>query len=150
MECEMCGKKSERLRKVKIDSAIMSVCQKCEKFGTPLENMRVQSHSPPQSSPQQVFIPAPRPPVRHVPGTRPKNFKSKKDSDIENMEIVPEYPEMIKSARAKIGISQEEMADKLKEKRTLIAAIERGSIKPDIKTARKIENLLSISLIEKV
>ena len=150
MECELCGQKSERLKKVKIDSAVMSVCPKCEKFGIPIENMRVQSTSPPQKSTPPVFIHQ----IKHVQkisgGNHPKSFRKKKDSDIENLEIVPEFSDLIKSARAKIGISQDEMADKIKEKRTVISAIERGSIKPDIKTARKLESLLNISIVEKI
>ena len=150
MECELCGQKSERLKKVKIDSAIMSVCQKCEKFGIPLENMRVQNVSPPQKSATPVFIPQARAVPKVTGGNHSRNFHKKKDSDIENLEIVPDFNELIKSARTNIGISQEEMADRMKEKRTLIAAIERGSIKPDIKTARKFESLLNINIVEKI
>ena len=150
MECELCGQKSERLKKVKIDSAIMSVCQKCEKFGIPLENMRVQNVASPQKPTTPIFIPQGRPMPKMTGGNQSRNFRRKRDSDIENLEIVPDFNELIKSARTKIGISQDEMADRIKEKRTLIAAIERGSIKPDIKTARKLESLLNINIVEKI
>jgi len=38
-----------------------------------------------------------------------------------------------------MGLSQEELANKLQEKKNLIAKIEREEIKPDKHTARKIE-----------
>ncbi|MCL6014706.1 MAG: multiprotein bridging factor aMBF1 [Candidatus Thermoplasmatota archaeon] len=145
MECELCGKKTDHLKKVKIDGAVMAVCSNCEKFGTPLENYRnkpvvksVSSYSLTNTSTQPVFIPQQKP--RKKPG---------RETDIDELEIVPDYAVLIRETREKTGLTQDEFAAKIKEKRTSIAAIERGSLKPDIKTARKIELFLKIKLVEK-
>ncbi|EQB69603.1 MAG: hypothetical protein AMDU5_GPLC00003G0153 [Thermoplasmatales archaeon Gpl] len=145
MECELCGKKTDHLKKVKIDGAVMAVCSDCEKFGTPLENYRnkpviksVSSNSQSNISAQPVFIPQQKP-----------RKKTTKEADIDELEIVPDYAVLIRETREKTGMTQDEFAAKIKEKRTSIAAIERGSLKPDIKTARKIELFLKIKLVEK-
>ncbi|MCL4344943.1 MAG: multiprotein bridging factor aMBF1 [Candidatus Thermoplasmatota archaeon] len=142
MECEMCGARVDKLKKIKVDGAILSVCQKCERFGTPVESMRVYDDRGSKGS-TQVNVP-----VKPVIIQRKPNRTRNSEKEIESLEIVPEYAEVIRLAREKTGMSQDEMADKLREKRTLISAIERGGIKPDIKTARKIENLLKIKILE--
>ncbi|MGP6207588.1 multiprotein bridging factor aMBF1 [Cuniculiplasma sp. SKW3] len=142
MECEMCGSKVDKLRKIKVDGAILSVCQKCERFGTPVESLRVYEDPLPKNQMSTNVQ------VKPVIINRKVNRKKGIDKDIESLEIVPDYAEIIRLAREKTGMSQDEMADKLREKRTVISAIERGGIKPDIKTARKIENLLKIKILE--
>ena len=145
MECELCGKKTDHLKKVKIDGAVMAVCSDCEKFGIPLENYRnkpvinsISTHSRSSISAKPVFIPQQKP-----------RKKVTKEADIDELEIVPDYAVLIRETREKTGMTQDEFAAKIKEKRTSIAAIERGSLKPDIKTARKIELFLKIKLVEK-
>jgi putative transcription factor len=144
MECELCGKKVEHLRKTKIDGAIMAVCQNCEKFGTPIDKFRVNpSAKVPESKP--VFVNTAPQKVYHSQPLK----RRQPVINVDEMEIVPEFAEIIKESREKTGLTQDEFAAKLKEKRTSIAAIERGSLKPDIKTARKIEAFLKVKLLEK-
>ena len=145
MECELCGKKADHVKKVKIDGAVMAVCSNGEKFGTPIENYRnkpiTRSATPTTSTStpvQPLFIAKPKP-------TR----KFKRETDIDELEIVPDFAALIRESREKTGLTQDEFAAKIKEKRTSIAAIERGSLKPDIKTARKIELFLKIKIVEK-
>ena len=145
MECELCGKKTDHLKKVKIDGAVMAVCSDCEKFGTPLENYRNSHIAKKVQSAPTVQVNIRQPPMH--PRTPVK--RTKKDVNIEELEIVPDFAEIIRLSREGIGLSQEEFAAKIKEKRTSIAAIERGSLKPDIKTARKIELFLKVKLVEK-
>ena len=57
---------------------------------------------------------------------------------------------MIKKRREEMGLSQEELANKLQEKKNLIAKIEREEIKPDKYTARKIEKLMGVRILEKI
>lgn len=146
MECELCGKKADRLKKVRIDGAIMAVCPQCEHFGTPLENYRNTITAGPRSfvtnnSGIRVIIP------RQNTHSTPR--KTNKKIDIDKMEIDPEYSSIIRAGRERMGISQDDFAAKIKEKRTLIAGIERGSLKPDLKTAKKIEVFLKVKLVEK-
>ncbi|MGP6293229.1 multiprotein bridging factor aMBF1 [Caldiplasma sukawensis] len=144
----MCGQNVPKTRKVRIDGAILSVCPKCEKFGTPIEEYRTSYES------EQVPIPQKKVSAVNNATQVKSNLKNKHKSseklDIESLEIVPDYNIIIRETREKMGISQEELADKLKEKRTLIYSIERGKIKPDIKLAKKLETFLKVKIIEKV
>ena len=47
-----------------------------------------------------------------------------------------------------MSLTQEELALKMMEKKHVLANIERGDLKPDIRTARKLEKLLKITLLE--
>jgi transcriptional regulator with XRE-family HTH domain len=49
-------------------------------------------------------------------------------------------------ARKKKGISQEELAEKLRTKGPVVGRYERDEMKPSIETAAKIANLLDVSL----
>ncbi len=146
MECELCGKKVERLKKVRIDGAIMAVCPQCEHFGTPLENYRNTITTASRTSVANnsgIKVTLPKPSTHSAPR------KMTKKIDIDEMEIDPEYSSIIRAGRERLGISQDDFAAKIKEKRTLIAGIERGSLKPDLKTAKKIETFLKVKLVEK-
>ena len=46
MDCEMCGKSVPRLSKVRIDGAVLNVCDSCAKFGTPAESIRTSFSKP--------------------------------------------------------------------------------------------------------
>ncbi len=146
MECELCGKKVDRVKRVKIDGAVMGVCSECEHFGTPLENYRntvttnAGTHVIRNS---EIHVSIPRAPARKAVK------RGDRSMNIDDMEIDPEYSRIIREGREKMNISQDDFAAKIKEKRTLIAGIERGSLKPDIKTAKKIENFLKVKIIEK-
>jgi len=52
--------------------------------------------------------------------------------------------------RQKRGWSQKELAKKVNEKKSLIANIERGKMRPDYKVIRKLEKWLDIELEEEV
>ncbi len=152
MECEMCGKNYDHLKKVRVDKAIMAVCPSCEHFGTPLENYRnvpVYSTKSKSEPAPKIVVNLPKANLKPLPYKKNSGTRKNVIKNVDEVEIIPEYAEIIRLGREKLGISQEDFASKIKEKRTLIAGIERGSLKPDIKTARKIENFLRIKLIEK-
>jgi putative transcription factor len=64
--------------------------------------------------------------------------------------IVANYSKIIKSAREKTGLKQEELAKKIAEKESVIHKLESGIMKPDIPLARKLEKFLRITLVESV
>lgn len=145
MDCEMCGKKVPHLEKVRIEGAVLNVCDSCAKLGTPAESIRTRfsttsahSNIEPIKMPQKRIV---------VPPSRPFSKRKRRD-DIEKLDVVPEYAELIKSARSKLSMTQDELAAKLLEKKNVISSIERGDLLPEIKTARKLERLLNIKLLE--
>lgn len=142
MQCEMCGKTVQKTERVMVDGVVLQVCDSCSKFGKKIEVRKVE---------QVVRY---RAPAQHSTGynvvkkqTRPPKNQ---DREIENLEIVPEYPELIRSARDRLSWTQEELAAKLLEKKNVIAKLERGEFMPSLKLARKIEKLLDIKLVETI
>ena len=62
--------------------------------------------------------------------------------------ITPDYSELIKKKREKLGLKQEELAKKIAEKESIIHKIESGQFEPSVELARKLEKFLNIKLIE--
>ncbi|ELZ69785.1 XRE family transcriptional regulator [Haloferax sp. ATCC BAA-644] len=63
-------------------------------------------------------------------------------------EIATDYDDRIRQARESRGLSQEELAQSLNEKASLIRKLERGDIMPPDSVRKKIERKLDISLVE--
>ncbi|MHB1492516.1 MAG: multiprotein bridging factor aMBF1 [Thermoplasmataceae archaeon] len=147
MECEMCGKKAQRLTKIRIDGAILSVCDDCSRFGTPLTSLR--AHDTKKVDFQgQVTLQVKERPVIIGKARSPQKIRRDGRKADEELEIVPDYFQIIKDAREKMSLTQEELALKMMEKKHVLANIERGDLKPDMRTARKLEKLLKITLLE--
>ncbi|MCW6158039.1 MAG: multiprotein bridging factor aMBF1 [Thermoplasmatales archaeon] len=143
MNCELCGKVMDRYHEVIIDGVKMRVCQDCAKYGKEVTKKpaAVQREPIPQNTVQRnnfIHVPPP-PPRRKTPGTV-------EDTD----EPIIDFGHMIKKRREEMGLSQEQLANKLQEKKNLIAKIEREEIKPDKHTARKIEKLMGVRILEKI
>jgi len=68
----------------------------------------------------------------------------------EDYELIEDYGFKIKSAREKLGLTQSELASKLKIKVSLLKKIEAGKITPTPDLIRKLEKSLNIRLTEKV
>lgn len=129
MACDMCGKEVEnsKLFYAKVEGTMLRICDGCTKFGKivkRVEEERVQVKQ------QARFIP-------------------KSEEEIEDM-IVEDYAQLIKLAREKKGIKQEDFAKQINEKESLIHKIETGHMEPNIKLANKIEQFLGIHLVEEV
>lgn len=145
-ECEMCGKKIQKSNRIRIDGAILEVCDDCAKFGVPVESKKPVVVR--QPSREQVFVPTRRE-IQHVVKSAPRKPPVKKD-DIENLYLVEGFAEIIKEAREKLSWTQDDLAKKIMEKKNVLSNIERGAMSPDVKTARKLEKLLDIKLLEEL
>jgi putative transcription factor len=95
-----------------------------------------------ESSPQRRPQPA-RTPAK-------SRQKSRSGPTIEEMELIEDYAKVIRSARQKRGLSQEELAQKVGERVSTLQSIEAGRLKPTRKTLRGLERELEISLLEHV
>lgn len=147
MECEMCGRKIDKSHKVRIDNAILNVCDSCSKFGMPVESKRSYNSLAAAGEKQYtVKMPEKRPVQVQQPYKKQKKPRREK-IDYESMEIVDDYADLIKEAREKLSWTQEDLAKKILERKNVLSNIERGELMPDIKTARKLEKLLGIKLI---
>lgn len=63
-------------------------------------------------------------------------------------EIATDYDDRIRNARESRGLSQEELANDLNEKASLIRKLERGDTLPTDDIQRKLERALDVSLVE--
>lgn len=147
MQCEMCGKTVQKTERVMVDGVVLQVCDSCSKFGKKLDVKKVDQTV-------RYKVPVQHSSLRNDIKTQNKTQKRKPlnnpDRELENLEVVPEYPELIRSARDRLSWTQEELAAKLLEKKNVIAKLERGEFMPSLKLARKIEKLLDIKLIETI
>ena len=68
----------------------------------------------------------------------------------EQMELVEDYPDIIRRAREAMGWTQAALAQKLRVSEDLVRKIEQGKVKPTIELARKMESLLKVKLLQPV
>ncbi|MGC8547266.1 MAG: multiprotein bridging factor aMBF1 [Thermoplasmata archaeon] len=142
MNCELCGKEIKHYHEVIIDGATMKVCDECAKYGK--EVRQPSSFQIPRITKVVVQSPVSNP-IAHPPMKKrtPREL-------IDDDEPVLDFGKIIKKRREELGMSQEELAVKLQEKKNLLAKIEREEIKPDKATAKKIEKILGIKIMEKI
>jgi len=117
-QCEMCGKSTE-LVIADIEGVELKVCDACSRFGT--VRKRVDARS---------FIPRP---------AKPEGPQFK---------VVDEYASLLRSAREKKHLTQQEFATFLQEKESVLAHWEAGTAKPQIDAARRVGKTLGITLVE--
>jgi putative transcription factor len=138
MICEMCGAEVPKLKKIIIEGSNLSVCQKCTKFGRDYTKKRgVEDITYTTTISERLE-------------RREKRRKTKDVFEQSQDELALDYPRRIRRARASLGMSQEDLAKKINEKKSLVAKLENGDMIPDEKLVKKLETALDISLKEKV
>lgn len=65
-------------------------------------------------------------------------------------ELVDDYGSVIRRARDKRGMSQEELALEIREKVSLLKKIEREDLVPEDSIRKKLERVLGITLTERI
>ncbi|MGQ9468222.1 MAG: multiprotein bridging factor aMBF1 [Nitrososphaerales archaeon] len=124
MQCEICGNPSSgRVSLIQIEGATFRVCSSCSKLGSPL---------------------------REKKAVKPMMQKLKPSSHLFKeplLELIYDYHRIIKQAREKLGLSQDQLGHKINEKPSVIKLLESGKLKPDDLLARKIEHALKIKLL---
>jgi len=135
-ECPICsGKIWGRGVKVLIEGANITVCQSCAQFGD-----RIKSNPKMTSSSKKVY-----------PKSKSSVEKVVHSIKIEeSVEIVSDYVVRIRNARNARGLNQDQFAQKLNEKPSLLRRIEAGKVEPTIKLAKKIAEVYNIKLIKQV
>jgi len=138
MICEMCGTEVPRTKLVKVDSAALQVCPRCEKFGTS-EVVKTKQGD--------VVMPsvAERLETRHRRRTERDVYTSGDEK-----ELALDYAEKVKTARRAKGMTQDELAKFINEKKSVIVKIEAGEMRPDDKLVKKLERALETPLREKL
>ncbi|MFH0711360.1 MAG: multiprotein bridging factor aMBF1 [Candidatus Aenigmatarchaeota archaeon] len=121
-ECNLCGQNFEKLNKAEVEGTIVQVCNNCLKFGrkieTPQTTYRIQKKI---------------------------DFKNLGDDDLL---LISGYGEKMRKARESLGLSRIQLAEKMKEKESVIKRLEEEKMEPDEKLLKRIEKLLRINLTE--
>lgn len=126
MQCEMCGSKGQLYRAI-VEDAELNICKKCTGFG------KVLSVIKPETVKQN----------KRSEGIK----KTLPDKGLMQV-IVEDYSNKVKEAREKLGLKQEELANRINEKASVIHKIETGIFEPNVDLARKLERFLKIKLVE--
>jgi len=120
MLCDMCGSEG-KLYKTMIEDAQLKVCHECSKFGK----------------------------VTGIIEPKQEDKITENTSQIELMEIVVEdYADKIRQGRENLGLKQEQFAQKISEKTSLVQKIESGHLEPSLALAKKISSFIKIKLTE--
>lgn len=138
--CEVCGAPLRASpNRVEIDGAIMVVCDSCARLGKQVGpaapavsviSNRVQRSNPTRNSPAQSAF--------RTMSQRPTE---------QEYEVDPEYYLLIRQAREKLGLSQDQLGKLLNEKPSVIRMVESKKLKPDITLTRKLMHELKINLL---
>ncbi|MFX1339626.1 MAG: multiprotein bridging factor aMBF1 [Promethearchaeota archaeon] len=134
-ECPICGSIIwGKGQTVLLEGAKITVCDSCAQHGAKIQNIPtiIQKNKRPSQGTQDF----------------PKRPKLKKDI-LDDWEIVPDYAKKIRNKRNSLGINQDQFAQKLNEKPSLLRRIEAGKVEPTIKLAKKIEHVYNINILKK-
>ncbi|MFX0057828.1 MAG: multiprotein bridging factor aMBF1 [Candidatus Hodarchaeota archaeon] len=135
-ECPICGGLIwGRGQKVVIEGAKISVCESCAQYG-------IKVHEKPPISQKTVISSQKR--------TKFPKHHNVKTENLEDIEVINNYASIIRKARTSLGLNQDQFAQKLNEKPSLLRRIEAGKVEPTIKLARKIEQVYNIKILKKV
>lgn len=116
----MCGKDADSLKKVKIEGAVLKVCDSCSEMG---EEVKTSSRK-----------------------KRKKSSGSSSNKKGSSEVLVNNYGEKVKSAREDETLSIKELSDELNEKESLLKKIEQQELKPDKPLANKLSKRFNITL----
>ncbi|ERG95574.1 MAG: TIGR00270 family protein [Haloquadratum walsbyi J07HQW2] len=149
----MCGSDQSSLTTVKVEGAELELCGDCKGFGTEVRTESSSSastkYSTSSSSSGSDESTADSTGNTTSSSTSTSGGSSRRRDMFDNMdEIAADYDDRIRQARESRNLSQEDLADSLNEKASLIRKIERSDILPSDDVREKIERRLDISLVE--
>lgn len=159
MICELCGRDVPFLKPQLVEGSILKVCQDCLKFGkeapgsTPSsKEMEGGVRDTSRGSISTSFRPDIKTKNEIIKNRLEKRERRLKSKDIYEQsgekELVEDYHKRIQQARDNLGWNQEQLGQKINERKSVISKIENKSMKPDDKLVRKLEKALGIKLME--
>jgi len=154
VQCEMCGAETASPNTVKVEGAELDVCDECSDFGTEVRQDSGSSASTKYSTSGSSSGSGSSAGSGSSGSTGGSSGSSgggggrRRDMFDEMDEVAQDYDERIRNARERAGLSQEELANQLNEKASLIRKLERGSSLPSDDVQGKLESALDISLTE--
>lgn len=129
--CPICDGIIWKGQKVLIEGVKMTVCNSCAQYGKKL-----------LAKPKSTYL-------KKSHSTEPKSSSRNSINKMDDVEIVPDYAKKIRNVRTLKKLNQDQFAQKLNEKPSLLRRIESAKVKPTIKLAKKIEKVYNITLLKK-
>ncbi len=165
--CELCGAPIEgKAYHITVEGIELIVCERCYKNYISRsrrtgEDLRLVQSRPsvvgPRERPvtraartsrqQRIAVRPPSLPAL-APKTRPRRGVDERVA--ERYEVVPDFAMRVKRARERLGLTQRELAQKVKESERVIRRIEAGTLRPTVDLAKRLERVLGIKLLEPV
>jgi putative transcription factor len=135
-ECPICGSVIwGKGQKVLLEGAKITVCQACAKHGQKIKSSHTSSQTKLSGDFRQK---------------KPQQRVRRKVDGLMEMELVSDYTRKIRSARNANHLTQEQFAQKINEKPSLLRRIEAGKAEPTLKLAQKLEKHYKIKLLKRV
>ena len=136
MLCEICGKYIERGKRVMLEGSIIITCDECSKYGEVLSDVEIKGKEKGKLN---------------LLSKKKVSDESEEEFDVKfEKELVENYGKIIRDAREKRGMKQEELARMISQPKSLISRLESGKFEPNEEIAIKIEKALGVKiLIEK-
>ncbi len=154
--CELCGRNMKgQGREMTIEGVSLIVCPQCAERFRSAESTTEGKGSVPSAKRRPYWAGGEdstrmtanrRPPPTTIPRERKRPVSSR--AGIDDMMLVEDFADLIRSARQTKGVTQEDLAQKVGERVSTLQAIETGRLKPTGKTTRGLERELGISLLE--
>lgn len=144
-QCEMCGAEKSSLTTTKVEGAELDLCDDCSDFGT-----EVKTESTSTASTKYSTASSSSGSGGESTGSSSTSSGGGRRRDMFDQmdEIASDYDQVIRAAREEEDLSQEELADELNEKASLIRKLERGEMLPSDDVRSKLQRRLGVSLSE--
>lgn len=140
--CEMCSAEVNNPTTIKVEGAVLRVCPNCTSFGNIIED------KPPKSSTGKSKLSnqsrTKRKTIKSSKSIRSKKSQSGNDEEL----LVMDYGNVIKKARMKKKLTQEQLSNLTGVSVAYIRSIESEKMKPTDRVAKKLEQELGIELFE--
>ena len=128
--CEMCGSTKEPQVSAVIEGTQLTVCQQCSSFGKILKQIIPLQTQKANASTERI--------MQHTHSNITKTHEV----------VVPQFSQLLRQAREKLGMTQKEFAQKISEKESVLQHYETGKLEPSLEQAKRLEKTLGIKLIE--
>jgi putative transcription factor len=106
---------------------MLSVCSKCSRLGFQVTKGQLKATSSRGNSSQRV-LEAPKP----------------------ELTLRVDYAKVVKAARERLRLRQDELGALVGEKASVISLIERGKLRPSFELSRRLERILKVQLLEEL
>jgi putative transcription factor len=142
----MCGTETANPNRVKIEGAELDVCDECTDFGTEIDTGQSSSTSTKYSTSSSSGSSGSSTSTSTGSSGSSSGGGRSQDMFDDIEELAQDFDDQIRQGRERAGLSQEDLAQDLNEKASLIRKLEQGEMLPTDEMQTKLERTLDIDL----